>query len=210
MEFRRRSYGGTRPIFTVQPIQVIGGFNLDTVKQSVTVGDTIPAGTLANFDEQGRVSVVLKTGKVASIDVEDAKIIKLESDNFLSPFFSVGDSVLTTIAGTFADAPTIVKIDNSIEGYIVTLSAEIDDLAPDDILIQVVKDAANNSALISSVFPAMVITDTVVGLDEINVDVTIDTGAGAAYERRILPIPENFKKDKVLVSNHNIKLSNSY
>jgi len=210
MKFRRKSFGGTRPVFTVQPIMVTGGFNLNDEVQKLEPNMIVPAGTLAQYDEENRTVVVLKTATIKEIDASDAKIITLESDEFLAPIFCIGDKVVKTVAGTFDDAPAIKSISNKEDGYIITLDKEITGLAVEDLIMQVVKDESDNAALVSKVFPSMVIKDTTVTEDEVNIDVTVDTGAGAAYVYRIPPIPENFKEGNFLADNPNIKLSRSY
>lgn len=215
MKFRRTIYGGDRPITTAQPIQVIGGFNLDTEAISFDPGDVIPAGTLAVYDELTRKVKVLKTGKVKAISSTDAKIVTLEASMFLSPFFRVGDKVLKTVTGTLANAPTITKIDDSTGEYVVTISAEISGLTVGDILVQVVADITTpaNAALVCSKPYAMVIENTQVkpNGDETGIDVTIDSGHGSYYARRIPPIPGDMlgEGNVTLKYNPNIKLTNS-
>lgn len=51
MKRTKISFVGEKPIFTGSPQIVPGGFNLDREKQRFSVGDIIPAGTLAIFDE---------------------------------------------------------------------------------------------------------------------------------------------------------------
>ena len=61
MKFRKKFFGGTRPIYTGSPaIGVVGGFTLDKSKINIPVGAIIPAGSLAQYDEATRKSVVLK------------------------------------------------------------------------------------------------------------------------------------------------------
>lgn len=54
MKRTKISFVGEKPIFTGSPQIVPGGFNLDREKQRFSVGDIIPAGTLAIFDEVTR------------------------------------------------------------------------------------------------------------------------------------------------------------
>ena len=89
MKRKKHSFTGERPIFTGSPSIVQGGFNLDVTKQRFNVGDTIPAGTLAIYDEQTRLVSVVKTAKVVEVDGDDKKIVRLLVDLlpmlFLSP-----------------------------------------------------------------------------------------------------------------------------
>lgn len=83
MKRKKHSFTGERPIFTGSPSIVQGGFNLDVTKQRFNVGDTIPAGTLAIYDEQTRLVSVVKTAKVVEVDDDDNKIVRLLVDEFL-------------------------------------------------------------------------------------------------------------------------------
>ena len=60
-----------RPIFTGSPSIVQGGFNLDVEGQKFRVGDVVPAGTLAIFNETTRKVQVIKTAKVVEVDNEN-------------------------------------------------------------------------------------------------------------------------------------------
>ena len=74
MKFRKKFFGGTRPIYTGSPaIGVVGGFTLDKSKINIPVGAIIPAGSLAQYDEATRKSVVLKASRIMANDVTDAK-----------------------------------------------------------------------------------------------------------------------------------------
>lgn len=210
MRFRRKSYGGTRPVFTVQPIMVVGGFNLDEEAIKLNTGMIVPAGTLSDYKEEDHTMVILKTARVIGINTGNAKIVTLESNEFLCPVFVVGDKVVKTVSGKFADAPEIKSIASDDEKYVITLNKEITGLSVGDTIMHVVEDESGNAALVSETFPAMVIKDTDVTQDEKNIDITIDTGIGAAYVKRIPPIPENMRKDNFLAANQNIKLSDSY
>jgi hypothetical protein len=209
MKTNRQSFSGTRPIFTGSPAIVPGGFDLDKVNQSFTVGQSIPAGTLAIYDETTRLVKILKTAKVKAIDADNAKIVTLETDENYEPLFVVGEKVLKTVAGTYADAPSISAISNTDAGYVVTLSAEIAGLAVGDILQQVVEDAAHNAALIGTP-NSLVLSERYVGQYEVGIDVTHDTMQYAVFERRILPIPDALKENGMLKANPHIRLSQSY
>ena len=60
MKGTKASFVGSRPIFTGSPTIVPGGFNLDKTSQNFRVGDVIPAGTLAIYDEQKHTVKVVK------------------------------------------------------------------------------------------------------------------------------------------------------
>lgn len=216
MKFGRQTYGGDRPIATAQPIMTEGGYNLDQSANSFDEGVIIPAGSLVAFDEAARTAKVLKAARVTAIDGSDAKIVTLESDQFIKPTFKVGESVLKTVSGTsnFADAPTITAIDKSNGGFKVTLSAEISGLAVGDAIFQVISNGASTpkAVFIATSFQGMVIADSEVKASgsETSIDVTLDSGVGSFYAHRIPPIYSGHITGNVLKDNHNIKLTNSY
>ena len=222
MKFRKKFFGGTRPIYTGSPaIGVVGGFTLDKSKINIPVGAIIPAGSLAQYDEATRKSVVLKASRVMAIDVSDAKKISLESNEFVTPIFVVGDSVLANEAtGNFEDAPTIVKVTDDSKGFVVELSAAIASLKVGDALFQVVAGVAASEGKA----PAVFLTDAPQGLsvksgnplgtevlpDETTLDVSVDSKYGMYYERRIPPIPASLKNGILLKTNPNIKFTQSF
>jgi len=215
MKFKRRFYGGDRPIHTNTPVMVVGGFNLDPTI-NIKEGDSIPSGVLGSFDESERLAKIQKTAKVKSIDAEDAKIITLESDMFLSPIFMEGEKVLKTVSGPFADAPAILKIAHtSPDSYVVTLDKEITGLKVGDIIMHVIANTSNNAKLVVDKPYALIIADSEEsdgpGDDELGVDVTIDSGNGSFYLRRIPPIPSSMLDESgvFLKYNPNIKFTNS-
>lgn len=188
MKRRTKSYDGSRPIATGALTREVGGFLLDQVSQTFVEGDVISAGTLARRDESTRKVLIIKTAKVKAIDESDAKIVTLESDAFLGPNFAVGDKVLKTVSGTYANAPSINAISDTANGYVITLSSAIDGLAVGDVLQGVYKNGSNNAAIYKA--NCVVVADTTVREDgnETIVDVCADTMQYAIYERRILPV----------------------
>ena len=211
MKTKRQSYIGFRPIFTGSPSIVTGGFNLNRTAQSFNAGDIIPAGSLAIRDEQTRLVKIVKTAEVLAVDTVDAKIVTLKTGEFYQPILSVGDSVLKTVSGTFADAPTITKIEKTASKMVITLSAAITGLTAGDTLIEVVKDGSDNAAVIGDA-NCLVLTDTVVGEYETSIDVVADTMQYELYERRVLPIPAS-QRDATgayLKANPHIKLTKSF
>ena len=188
MKRRTKSYDGSRPIATGALTREVGGFLLDQTSQTFVEGDVISAGTLARRDESTRKVLIIKTAKVKAINESDAKIVTLESDAFLGPNFAVGDKVLKTVSGTYANAPAINAISDTANGYVITLSAAIDGLAVGDVLQNVYKSGSD-----AAIYKAncVVVADTTVREDgnETIVDVCADTMQYAIYERRILPVP---------------------
>ena len=208
-----------RPIFTGSPSIVQGGFNLDVDGQKFRVGDVIPAGTLAIFNETTRKVQVIKTAKVVEVDSENTKKLTLYVDEFYAPCFAVGDSVLKVgaVTGTFASAPTITAIDNGNclnntgNVYVVTLSAAITGLKAGDVLTEVVKDSSNNAAERGKA-NSVLFREYEVSEFETAVDVSADTMQYALYERRVPPIPSS-QKDSTgmfLSANPHVKLTQSY
>ena len=216
MKRKTASFTGMRPIFTGSPSIVQGGFNLDVEGQKFRVGDVVPAGTLAIFNETTRKVQVIKTAKVVEIDTENTKKVTLYVDEFFAPCFAVGDSVLKdgVISGTFASAPTITAIDNGrclSNVYVVTLSAAISGLKAGDVLVEVVKDGSSNAAERGKA-NSVLFKEYEVGEFETGVDVSADTMQYALYERRVPPIPTS-QKDSTgmfLSANPHVKLTQSY
>ena len=219
MKRKTASFTGMRPIFTGSPSIVQGGFNLDVEGQKFRVGDVIPAGTLAIFNETTRKVQVIKTAKVVEIYTENAKKVTLYVDEFYAPCFAVGDSVLKAgaISGTLASAPTITAIDNGRclnntgNVYVVTLSAAISGLKAGDVLVEVVADNSKN-AVERGKANSVLFKEYEVGEFETGVDVSADTMQYALYERRVPPIPTS-QKDSTgmfLSANPHVKLTQSY
>lgn len=219
MKRKTASFTGMRPIFTGSPSIVQGGFNLDVEGQKFRVGDVVPAGTLAIFNETTRKVQVIKTAKVVEVDNENNKKVTLYIDEFYAPCFAVGDSVLNVgaVTGTFASAPTITAIDNGNclnntgNVYVVTLSAAITGLKAGDVLREVVKDSSNNAAERGKA-NSVLFREYEVSEFETGVDVSADTMQYALYERRVPPIPSS-QKDSTgmfLSANPHVKLTQSY
>lgn len=219
MKRKTASFTGMRPIFTGSPSIVQGGFNLDVEGQKFRVGDVVPAGTLAIFNETTRKVQVIKTAKVVEVDNENNKKVTLYIDEFYAPCFAVGDSVLKVgaVTGTFASAPTITAIDNGNclnntgNVYVVTLSAAITELKAGDVLTEVVKDSSNNAAERGKA-NSVLFREYEVSEFETGVDVSADTMQYALYERRVPPIPSS-QKDSTgmfLSANPHVKLTQSY
>lgn len=219
MKRKTASFTGMRPIFTGSPSIVQGGFNLDVEGQKFRVGDVVPAGTLAIFNETTRKVQVIKTAKVVEVDNENNKKVTLYVDEFYAPCFAVGDSVLKVgaVTGTFASAPSITAIDNDNclnntgNVYVVTLSAAITGLKAGDVLTEVVKDSSNNAAERGKA-NSVLFREYEVSEFETGVDVSADTMQYALYERRVPPIPSS-QKDSTgmfLSANPHVKLTQSY
>lgn len=212
MKRKTHSFTGERPIFTGAPSIVQGGFNLDVAKQRFNVGDMIPAGTLAIYDEQTRLVSVLKTAKVVEVDGDDSKVVRLLVDEFYAPIFAVGDKVAKAgaISGTFSSAVSITKIEEKNENYVITLSGEISGLAKDDVLVEVVEKSSNAAEIGEA--NAVTIYDVDVKEFETGIDVSADTMQYAMYERRVPPIPASQKDatGKFLKANPHVKLTQSF
>lgn len=186
MKTHKKSFAGSRPVFTVAPVVEIGGFTVDKTAQNLVVGDVIPEGTLVVHDEVTRKVVLVKTGKVKAIDENDAKIVTLESNDFVNPNFAPGDKVAKTAGSAYSGAISIVSVVDGDNGYIVTLSGAITGLAVGDVIGEVIKDGSNNQAF--RVGTALTISPVEVKQEETIVDITANTGNGSCFIRRILPI----------------------
>jgi len=209
MKTLKKSFAGSRPVYTVSPVVEIGGYTIDKTKQNLVVGDVIPEGTLVVHDDETRKVVLVKTGKVKAIDSVDAKIVTLESNDFMNPNFAPGDKVAKAAGGAHASAISIVSVVDGDDGYVVTLSAAISGLAVGDVIGEVVKDSSNNSAF--PVGTALTISPVEVKQEEILVDITANTGNGACFIRRILPIHAAQLSDNgmFLKANPSVRFTNS-
>lgn len=211
MKEKRFHFGGEKPIFTGSPSIVPGGFNLDVEAQNFIIGTEISPGTLAIFNEQTRKVKIIKTAKVKKVE-SDNKTIYLVANDTVEPCFAPGDSVLKTVTGTFAAAPTISRVERKNNGdYVITLSAAISGLATGDTIQQVVKDSSNNAALIGDA-NSITFDRVEVKEDETPIDVCADTMQYAMYERRVNPIPASQKDvtGSYLKANPHIRLSQSF
>lgn len=211
MKEKRFHFGGEKPIFTGSPSIVPGGFNLDVEAQNFIIGTEISPGTLAIFNEQTRKVRIIKTAKVKKVE-SDNKTIYLVANDTVEPCFAPGDSVLKTVTGTFAAAPTISRVERRNNGdYVITLSAAISGLANGDTIQQVVKDGSNNAALIGDA-NSITFDRVEVKEDETPIDVCADTMQYAMYERRVNPIPASQKDvtGSYLKANPHIRLSQSF
>lgn len=213
MKFRKKQFGGTVPICTGSPSWgVVGGFNLDNTKTNIPAGVSVPGGSLAEYDEDNRTVIVLKSGRVETISADDAKVIMLES-RIYEPIFAVGDHILKTVSGDFKDAPQITKITNDESGYVIRVSAEITGLSVGDALFQVVEGSGGIAALAVTAPQGLVISETISGtpvrLDETGIDVTTDTKGEYFYLRRIPPVPAKFISGICLSTNPNVQFTNS-
>jgi hypothetical protein len=214
MKFTKQKFGGIRPIINGMPaLGVVGGFNLDRSKVTFQAGSVIPGGSLAQYDESTRLVTVLKASRVKAIDAGDAKIVTLDTD-YIPACFVAGDKVLKTVSGTFAAAPSILKVEDGAAGYVITLSAAISGLAVGDALFQVIADSSANAALPVDAPQGLTVNaetvGTTVGRFETGVDVTTDTKGYMFYRRRIPPLPAQFVSGIALKTNPNVLFTDSY
>lgn len=209
MKGTKASFVGSRPIFTGSPTIVPGGFNLDKTSQNFRVGDVIPAGTLAIYDEQKRTVKVVKTAKVLTAK---GTTVTLYVDEFYEPIFCEGDRVAKagTIPETWTNSATITKVVKTPNSCEITLSAVIGDLVAGNIIQEVVK-SGDNAAEIGTA-NSVLITDTDVRQDESQVDVCDHTLNYRMFERRVPPIPASQKSadGRALKGNANVLLTQSY
>ena len=97
MKRKTDSFTGSRPVFTGSPSIVPGGFNLDVTNQSFNVGDIIPIGSVATFNEQTRLVQILKTAEVVEIDSDDAKKVSLKVAEFFKPITAIHRHLKTLV-----------------------------------------------------------------------------------------------------------------
>lgn len=202
MNFKKHNYGGGRPVFVNPPELVLGGFELDTSAQTFAVGTIIPAGTLAVCNESTRKVKLLKSARVTAISTENAKIVSLEHDEYLTNLFAVGDLVHIIPAD---DPDPLVEVTViAVKEGTITLSAAIPDLEVGDVITEI-KKVSDEAAFIDT-FNAAVIKPIQV-VDGINgIDVTKDA---VLYARRVLPVPGSLKTNDMLTANPHVRYSNS-
>lgn len=213
MKRKTASFTGMRPIFTGSPSIVQGGFNLDVQNQSFKIGSTVPAGSLAIYDEQKRLVQIIKTSEVVDVDADNPKKVSLRVAEFFEPIFVKGEKVAKSgaISGKAADAATIESVERTNSTFVVTLSKAITGLAKGDTLEEVIADASENAAE-RGLATSVTIKDVEVDEFETPIDVSADTMQYALLERRVAPIPAS-QKDSTglfLKGNPHIKLSKSY
>lgn len=207
---KKQAFGGGRSISNERPILEVSGFALDTKNQRFVPGDIIPAGTLLSADEQTRLARVVKSAVVKAIN---GVLVTLESDDYLKPIFAVGDSVLKTVAGTFADAPTIIAINKAKGVYILTLSEAITGLAVGDPIFEVV--SVDDNAAIVGPCTYLVPVDTTVDPDGFPTPIGA-TDKWKVYMRRIPVMPSTLIQDPgkgfpaYLKANPEIKFSKTF
>ncbi len=189
-------------MFVKIPHLVEGGFELDTSGQSFAVGTILPAGTLAICNESTRKMKVLKSARVAAIDSEDAKIVTLEHDEYLSNLFVAGDLV-HIIPAEGGDPLVEVTVASVAEG-VITLSAEIPDLEVGDIITQI-ENVADAAAFIAT-FNCVTIAPIKVHSNITGIDVSKDA---ELFANRVLPVPASLKTNDFLTANPHIRYSNS-
>lgn len=209
MRFKRTSFVGERPVFTGSPHIVEGGFTLDKTEQNFNVGDIIPAGSFAHYNEQSRKVLVNKSAKVKAINATDAKIVTLEMSNYLVPIFAVGDKIGTSTM-SYSESPSITKIEKSDTSYVITLSAAISGLSVNKVLSEIKSDAAwvNYDSAITKV--GLVASDVVVNEDDTPIDVVDNTMQYAAFYNRIPPLYMNDMSAGGLIDNSAIRITFSY
>jgi hypothetical protein len=197
MKRQFREFGGDRPLFTLTPVQVVGGFTLDPAQTNLTKGAVIPAGTLSRVDENSRLALLIKSARVVAIAAGDAKVVTLESDEFSKPIFTINDLIGKDLTATLANTPKITAITETADGMQITLSKAITGLAVGDALFEVVADGTNVKLLAEP--NSITITDIEVKeAGDTGIDVTRNTGNGEAYARRLPPVPASLLDGNVL------------
>ena len=195
------NYGGDRPLYTLPPVMVLGGFTLDPTQKNLTSGVVIPFGTLVHIDEQTRLAKLVKSARVTAI-ATDTKVVTLECDGVSQPLFVVGDKVVKDLSAKLADTPSITAITTSDTGMQVTLSKAITGLAIGDGLFEVVANGENvklvatpNAITIGEGYPCAEIKKQ---LADTTIDATRNSGNGEIYARRVPPVPASLMYGSVL------------
>ena len=147
-------FGGALVVFEGKPELLVGGFNFN-LNDLPEPGDVLPCGTPVNCDEATRIIVPIITGKVESVN---GTAVTLKDLGFGQTAFKVGATIgilpddLDQAASKYA---TIV----SKEGNVITLSAAIEGLAADAILVEVDATSKKVKAIPNALTPYDIVRD---------------------------------------------------
>ena len=147
-------FGGVLVVFEGKPELLIGGFNFNLADLPAP-GDVLPCGTPVNCDEATRVITPIITGKVESIN---GTAVTLKDLGFGQTAFKVGSTV--AVLGDDLDvAATKYATIASKEGNVITLSAAIEGLAADAILVEVDATSKKIKAIPNALTPYDIVRD---------------------------------------------------
>lgn len=154
-------FGGALVVFEGKPELLVGGFNYN-LEDLPDAGDVLPCGTPVNCNEETRVITPIITGKVESIN---GTAVTLKDLGFGQTAFKVGSTVAILPEDLDQAASKYATI-ASKDGNVITLSAAIEGLAADAILVEV--DATSKK--IKAIPNALTPYDIVKAPDAISVD----------------------------------------
>lgn len=147
-------FGGALVVFEGKPELLIGGFNFN-LEDLPAPGDVLPCGTPVNCDESTRVITPIITGKVVSIN---GTAVTLKDLGFGQTAFKVGSTVAILGSDLSAVATKYATI-ASKDGNVITLSAAIEGLAADAILVEVDATSKKIKAIPNALTPYDIVRD---------------------------------------------------
>lgn len=147
-------FGGALVVFEGKPELLVGGFNYN-LEDLPAPGDVLPCGTPVNCDEATRVITPIITGKVESIN---GTAVTLKDLGFGQTAFKVGSTVAVLPEDLDVAAAKYATI-ASKEGNVITLSAAIEGLAADAILVEVDATSKKVKAIPNALTPYDIVRD---------------------------------------------------
>lgn len=127
------------PVFQKEIEVAQGGFSLD--QTGLAAGDTIPAGTVLNFDEATRVAKVLKTATVHATAASNATEYQVKKGHL----FKVGDKIAKVAGGVATTISAIVT--TNADHDVITVAATLTAAAEWDVLFESATTGATAAGL---------------------------------------------------------------
>lgn len=192
-------FGGALVVFEGKPELLVGGFNFN-LEDLPAPGDVLPCGTPVNCDESTRVITPIITGAVESVN---GAAVTLKDHGFGNVAFKVGATV-GILPEDLDQASAKYATIASKDGNVITLSAAIEGLAANAILVEVDATSKKIKAIPNALTPYDIVRD----VNAISVD-----GDGMykndrpVLERR-MPAINQAIKDALLFNGCQFKYSN--
>lgn len=147
-------FGGALVVFEGKPELLVGGFNYN-LNDLPAPGDVLPCGTPVNCNEETRVITPIITGKVESFS---GTAVTLKDLGFGQTAFKVGSTV-AILPEDLDDAAAKYATIESKDGNVITLSAAIEGLAADAILVEVDATSKKVKAIPNALTPYDIVRD---------------------------------------------------
>lgn len=147
-------FGGALVVFEGKPELLVGGFDFN-LNDLPAPGDVLPCGTPVYCDESARTIVPVITGKVESIA---GTAVTIADHGFGNVAFKVGSTV-AILGSDLSQAATKYATIASKDGNVITLSAAIEGLAANAILVEVDADSKKIKAIPNALTPYDIVRD---------------------------------------------------